>query len=264
MREKIYLGIASLTIVIQFKRSAESSKEFDSFINLILEKYKGFILKTPEKTDHIIEIVETESYEVYFKLDTKKEYILLTHYQTNRKTITFSHISPLQLQLIIRDVCQKLLSSHSGMILHTSAVLIKDKAYLFMGKSGAGKSTIMKLLGSKFLPLTDDTGIIRKIGKNYYFFQTPFQEKNSGFRKDSQKYSLGKIFFIKKANYYRIEKIKNTFVVEKMLKQLFTEHIHSSQQIKDVLKFIPSFREFFNLYFALGENQKLLDMFKAQ
>ncbi len=81
--------------------------------------------------------------------------------------ITFCHISLQQFTLIILVILERL-PKNCGLILHASAVKIKNKAVLSTGRSGVGKSTIMKLLPTKYQPLADDSGT--KKGKNKTFF----------------------------------------------------------------------------------------------
>lgn len=70
-----------------------------------------------------------------------------------------------------------LLADNKGFILRSSAANFNEKAYLFLGKSGAGKFTIMKLLNGKYSALADDDVIVKKESYNYYLYQSPFLEK---------------------------------------------------------------------------------------
>jgi hypothetical protein len=55
------------------------------------------------------------------------------------------------------------------------------------------------------------------------FNQTPFLEKDSWVKKDKIKYPLGKIFFLKKANFFKIEKIEDKKeILNLILKQFWT------------------------------------------
>ncbi len=69
-----------------------------------------------------------------------------------------------------------------GIMLHSSAVVVDGKAYLFSAKSGTGKSTHtslwLKLLGGKAYILNDDKPAIRLVDGKVRAFGTPFSGKS--------------------------------------------------------------------------------------
>lgn len=76
----------------------------------------------------------------------------------------------------------KILLKHSGMMLHSSAVALDGRAYLFSAPSGVGKSTHTALWQQLFgedraIIINDDKPAIRKIGGVYHAFGTPFSGK---------------------------------------------------------------------------------------
>lgn len=75
----------------------------------------------------------------------------------------------------------KRILKYNGFLLHSSAVVYKDKAYLFTAPSGTGKSThtslwLKNLEGSYIL--NDDKPAIRIINDQILAFGTPFSGKN--------------------------------------------------------------------------------------
>ena len=71
---------------------------------------------------------------------------------------------------------------HDGLMLHASAILYQDRAYLFSAPSGTGKSTHTKLWQKEFgkenvLILNDDKPAIRRIGERFLAFGTPWSGK---------------------------------------------------------------------------------------
>jgi len=66
-------------------------------------------------------------------------------------------------------------SLYNGMILHSSCVTKQNNAYLFLGKSGAGKSTIAELAGEygSYKIIADDLILIRNINNDFYAFSIP-------------------------------------------------------------------------------------------
>lgn len=76
---------------------------------------------------------------------------------------------------------QKLIN-FDGMMLHSSAVVVDGKAYLFSATSGTGKSTHtqlwLKMFGDRAFILNDDKPALRLIDGVWYAFGTPWSGKH--------------------------------------------------------------------------------------
>lgn len=74
------------------------------------------------------------------------------------------------------------LLEYNGMFLHSSTVVVDDKAYSFSAPCGTGKSTHtslwLKLFGEKAFILNDDKAAYRLIDGKYYAYGTPFSGKH--------------------------------------------------------------------------------------
>ncbi len=97
----------------------------------------------------------------------------------------------------------------NGMLIHSSAIVKDDKAYLFSGKSGAGKSTHtglwLKEFGNEVYILNEDKPAVRKIDGKYYVYGTPWSGKtNTNVNKRAE---LESIVFLGQANENVIRKI---------------------------------------------------------
>lgn len=68
------------------------------------------------------------------------------------------------------------LSSRNGAVIHAAAATLNGKGFLFPGRSEAGKSTISRLLKARGegVLLSDDRGVVRKMGSDYTLFGTPW------------------------------------------------------------------------------------------
>lgn len=77
---------------------------------------------------------------------------------------------------------KELLKNHNGFLLHSSAVVVDGKAYLFSANSGTGKSTHTSLwlqkFGERAYILNDDKPAVRLIDGIWYAFGTPWSGKN--------------------------------------------------------------------------------------
>lgn len=249
MQDSIFLGIAGFTIRLVFRRPNMVSDR-RKFLDFISGHFQPFlILSTPEHTDYTIYFEDSKAFPTvsrgkstfmifYSELDGKS---LRTHYQ----------ISAYQLDMVLKHVISKLLAG-KGFIVHASSALVKGKAQVFLGKSGAGKSTAISLLKQTCTVVSDDNVIIKSSGNNGYFvFQTPFFEKNIGVgNKGKSEYPLGKIYFLKKAKLNRIEPINNKqSIISKLMPQLYTEKSLLRKQTPSIMDFISCRDIFYNVSF---------------
>lgn len=254
----IYLTIAGFNIKINFQKINWVWLR-DKLQKEIEKHYQGFINNDFKKSfDYQINFIQREFLKILFKQG--EGYFVNFCRLLNKNTIeTYYQISLIQLELIINKILQELLSKNKGFVFHASANLINNRASLFLAPSGGGKSTIMTLLSKKFLPLAGDTVIIKKEKKQYYIYQTPFSEKDHWLKKNKERYPLGKIFFIKKAPYFKVKPIINKKIaLDLILKQFWTNEMELKKQITHVLSFVGGFKEFYYLYFA-KDQQKLIN-----
>jgi len=88
---------------------------------------------------------------------------------------------PIGLENYLRIFLSHYLFRKGGFLLHASTVGHKNKAYIFTGPSGVGKSTVARISQDK-LVLSDDLVAVKQDGKSYRVFSTPFgvQKRNIG------------------------------------------------------------------------------------
>ncbi len=78
------------------------------------------------------------------------------------------------LDSLLRVLFSVALLEVEGLLLHASAVVARDgRAHVFFGKSGAGKSTAVRLSQPR-LSLSDELVIVRRCRDGYYAYGTPF------------------------------------------------------------------------------------------
>ncbi|WP_262685400.1 hypothetical protein [Paenibacillus baimaensis] len=81
-----------------------------------------------------------------------------------------------------------------GLLLHASCLEEGDRAYVFAGQSGAGKSTVIKL-SSPRLVLSDEVAIIRVQKQDITVFNSPFRSEIKSTERTKRR--LGGIFILK-------------------------------------------------------------------
>jgi len=247
MNDRIVLEIAGFYIIINFKKSTwyfvSRAFQFE-----IIRFYKEFIIKNiPNKVDYIIDFIDYEDISVYKK--NQKRYINFFELLSERHILTNYRISIFQFQTILYYILADLLRN-KGFMIHASAISIDDKAYLFVAPSEGGKSTAIRLLYGQESILADDSIILLKKGTDYYVYQTPFKEKQWWVKKSQKPYSLGAIFFIKKANFFFQKKLTSRLIIKSLLnKQLLTAYMPKKLYYSTLNDFVNLIALFYDLYF---------------
>jgi len=92
-----------------------------------------------------------------------------------------------------------------GLLLHAASVVRDGRAYVFMGRSGAGKSTVASLAPAGSV-LTDEISLLRCTAGKWQAYGTPFWGK---FRAEGQNRCapLAGIFSLVQAPRHRLESI---------------------------------------------------------
>jgi len=259
--KSIYLQIAGFNIKILSKTYKDMENIEITYKNIKIT-YKGFLLSgEPKKIDYYI-ILWNDS-NPFFLRQGKKNFLFF-YEQTGFRQITVS--SPLtwiHFSILLRVILSDLLQEN-GFLLHASASIINSKAVIFLGKSGAGKSTVTQLLKPKYRILADDTIIIRKENNTFYLYQTPFIEKHS-YLKTNHKYLILSINFLKKEKICKLKKVVNSTQIRKQFfSQLYSEKKYLSKDIKIVLEFLAKFQAFYILFFSKEPNSlfKSLKIFR--
>lgn len=260
--DRIFLKIADFIIGLKLHKS-DPFQVKELFQQVATYYYRGFRIDKPKKVDAWIEVVQNTSFKVLIN-PKESSYYINFYKERNKKLITYYHVSYNHLKVVVRKPVHRLLVKNKGLILHGSASLINKKACLFLGDSGAGKSTIVEILTKKFTPLADDNLIIRKYREGYYFFQTPFIESNYSIKKTSERFPLGKIFVLRKGRENKITPINNKQIALSLLaKQLITDSADVNTQMKIVFEMISEL-DLYKLEFTLGKKDNLIKILENE
>lgn len=154
-----------------------------------------------------------------------------------------------------------LLIQNNGLLLHGAALQKDGKAFLFLGLSGSGKSTVSRLC-SPDICFSDDGTIIRKEGDNVYAYSSPFRQNISDSRYPASfKGKINKIFLLEKKTRTRVIPMKKNELMNNMLAQMihFFKYLNRDSAcagfflVKEILDIIPCYK----LEFA--KNSKIWD-----
>ena len=108
-----------------------------------------------------------------------------------------------------------------GMMLHSSAVVVDNRAYLFSAPSGTGKSTHTRLwqqiFGDGAEVINDDKPALRCIDGTWYAYGTPWCGKDG--INVNRKVPLAGICFLKQAPHNRIRRLTSAEAVQSIIWQ---------------------------------------------
>ena len=82
--------------------------------------------------------------------------------------------NPYSIDAVLRILHTLVLAKQGGFLLHSASAIRNGKAFLFAGVSGAGKTTISRLVPEDATLLTDEISYVRKQDEGYVAFGTPF------------------------------------------------------------------------------------------
>ena len=119
----------------------------------------------------------------------------------------------------------RLLADRGGIILHGSGLIFKEKGYLFVGHSDAGKTTLVRLFHQHAKILNDDRIIVRKEDGKFYLYGTPWHGDLSLVAPD--RVPLEAILFLNQAKENKVERTEGLEAFKRLygctIKALVTE-----------------------------------------
>lgn len=148
------IKIKTKSIDLELKEKPITLGEQKPFHNILNKNNRPWIKIYKDGNSYILYFLNLAK----FKIINKKIY-----YQKSNKQISDTIVRHLFLNQVIPYYL-----SLENLVLHCSAVSYKNKAYLFVGKSGQGKSTIASLLLNHAKLVSDDFVLIKKHKSNYY------------------------------------------------------------------------------------------------
>src|SRR3989339_1561032 len=119
----------------------------------------------------------------------------------------------------VRLPYSSLLLKHNGFFLHASGVISRGKGYIFTGISGAGKTTVAEASRKCGVVLSDEIVAVRKVGKSWKLYGTPFMGlmKGGGTNKSA---GSPKLLFLKQARENALKPIATERAWAKLLRNV--------------------------------------------
>lgn len=259
-----YLHIIDFTIKVQLFKPKYTVFLRDKLQREIMMLFRDFVsLEKPKKIDFTIEFQESNIIGLVPHTPTNIQFVSLYEKKGPNKIRTYYSISTSQFHYMVTEILSMLLKD-SGFFQHASSVVHHDKAFLFLGKSGSGKTTISSFLKDTYHKLADDLVMIKKEKDQYICFQSPLWERNWWLGKHTESYPLSKIFFLKKSKDCHVEKITNSKEKLKLLlSDLTYEQTHIKEKMGVFMKFVAAFDGFYYLHFP-KDKRRVLEFFEEQ
>jgi hypothetical protein len=206
--KEVNLDIAGLGIKIR----SNSSIVLDG----LEKRYKNFILSDACKEIFQIEIETLQN--KFFLFESKEP--ILSYSQTGRLSITThacfgdfllqdwtgtikidaqAELKTIlnETEYLLRCLYAFMVFSSGGLLVHASGIVIEKLGYIFIGKSGAGKSTIIRNSKDKDI-LGDDMLVVYPSSNGWFVMSTPFTNPDlHGIKPNRAR--LGKINYLRKS-----------------------------------------------------------------
>jgi len=127
--------------------------------------------------------------------------------------------NPYAIDSVLRIVHTLILAKEGGFLMHAASAIRKDRAYLFAGVSGAGKTTISRLAPPDATLLTDEVSYVRRRGPVYQACGTPFAGE-LGKSGENLSAPLAAAFLLAKGPENRVDDIPATEAVRAVLRNV--------------------------------------------
>lgn len=154
----------------------------DAFARMLEERYAGFV--RPAAADYELEIELSESSnhgdedvavrrEGSLWVMTRGDFRAEWHPGERRGRVRQS-ANPYAIDSVLRILHSLLLAEQGGFLVHAASAIKDGKAFVFAGRSEAGKTTISRLAPAGVTLLTDEISYLRKEKDQYVACGTPF------------------------------------------------------------------------------------------
>lgn len=174
--EQILLRIGSIAVCIQGANAA--------FAASVRERYRPFLASSAEPDITLeIDLQSTLARSADEDLEVRQESgrWLLTRGDleavfdaTTGRGVVRQTANPFSIDTVLRVICSLTLAEREGFLLHAASAVRGGRAFVFVGKSGTGKTTMMRLKPSDAIALTDEVSFVQRNGSGYVAYGTPF------------------------------------------------------------------------------------------
>lgn len=125
------------------------------------------------------------------------------------------------IEQVLRKIFYIMFFKSDGFVLHASATILNNRAFIFSGESGVGKSTVVLILKRENKDakiIADNNVYIKKINNSFFIYPPAFLEWNLSreIAIVSRPYLIEKLYFLQKNSKYFEEKINFNLAFKKL------------------------------------------------
>lgn len=129
---------------------------------------------------------------------------------------------------LLEYIVARLVARHEGALIHASTAIVDDGAYVFVGHSGAGKSTIASIAESEGARIpTDDRTILTARDGQLMAWGTPWH--GSLIRKSPEGAPLRRLYLLQQAKEDRCEPLPLGRAVKELFVRLIQPRLHPAE-----------------------------------
>jgi hypothetical protein len=201
-----------------------------SFREMMIDRYTGFInslsspkfefeveLVTPSIPRESREGVQVEMQDGQWHL-RRGDFLARWDPRAGRGHIRQS-ANPYSIDSVIRIVHTLILARAGGFLLHAASAVRNDRAFLFSGVSGAGKTTISRLAPADVILLTDEISYVRREPAGYRACGTPFAGELARVGANCSA-PVATLFLLEKGSENKIDDVSGTEAVRSLLRNI--------------------------------------------
>lgn len=205
MTSLYYLKIADIIIKIDCPKDLFL---FDDWHIFITNHFSSFL-------------VSKEKHDLLVKLESSSLTTTIPLPLIVKNTIHIDNlIHPNMFLYVLSKALYPILLSKNMLVVHASGVVIKNKAILFLGKSGSGKSTCHNKLSPPLSSLGDDEIILGVDSTgNAYVYPTPLNMKVRSSYASNCRYVIDRVIFPSKSKINSLKKIEVISAMKLILNQ---------------------------------------------
>ncbi len=158
----------------------------------------------------------------------------------------------LYFDLLFMHALRLFLAYKEGFFLHSCGLIRDDRAFLFVGPDGSGKTTISKLISEGFIA-SDDSLIVRRSNGFFTLYTTPWGSRES----INTSAPISKIFFLRKAHTLRVKEMTPAEAAREFLANTFFNTLDHQicQTTLETIAGLTKEISCHNLYFSRDEGK---------
>lgn len=221
------------------------------FLRMIEGRYAGFLnpsavpacrfdvhlSSNPRVADEDVQVVRSGSVWRLQRGDFRAEWDLNTREGWIRQCA-----NPYSVDTVLRITHSLLLAMEGGFQLHASSAIRNQRAFLFAGVSGTGKTTTARLAPADAIVLTDEISYVRRIGSGYRAYGTPFAGELARPGANASA-PIERVCLLKQSQQNRLLPLSHSQAIRALLRHVlfFAQDNHLVENVLDsVVRFVSS------------------------